>query len=211
MAQMKMYFDEISASLPGFTGKFNALTGSVDGLTGSVYEAANAFLALAKAQVMADAYKIIMTDAAKDMALSQMKIEKMTTISHTQAMNHPVIKEHTEARKAFDSASAGWENAMGNVNGLLADMAPPVKTTSTGTGRTAANTSRMLDISEEELKYWKDLAEREAINQFTTAEIHIEQHNENHINSDLDVDGITKKLLDNVGAATLSVSEGNYV
>ena len=58
---------------------------------------------------------------------------------------------------------------------------------------TAENTARMadaLDISEEHLAYMRDIAEREAINRFTTAEIYIQQNNENHINSELDADGI---------------------
>lgn len=61
------------------------------------------------------------------------------------------------------------------------------------TGDTAGNTAAMsdaLDIAEEDLAYLRDIAEREAINRFTTAEIHVEQHNENHISSDTDLDGI---------------------
>jgi len=61
------------------------------------------------------------------------------------------------------------------------------------TGDTAANTASMadtLDITEEDLAYLRDIAEREAINRFTTAEITVEQHNENHIDKDADLDGI---------------------
>ena len=60
------------------------------------------------------------------------------------------------------------------------------------TGDTAGNTAAMsdaLDITEEDLSYLRDIAEREAINRFTTAEIHVEQHNENHIFKDADMDG----------------------
>ena len=61
---------------------------------------------------------------------------------------------------------------------------------------TAGNTAKMansMEVAEEDLKYLRDIAEREAINRFTTAEIRIEQHNENHIGSGMDVDGIMDK------------------
>jgi len=60
-------------------------------------------------------------------------------------------------------------------------------------GDTAANTAKAadaLDYAEEDLKYMRDIAEREAVNRYTTAEIRIEQNNENHISSEMDLDGV---------------------
>lgn len=77
------------------------------------------------------------------------------------------------------------------------------------TGDTAGNTAAMsdaLDIAEEDLAYLRDIAEREAINRFTTAEIHVEQHNENHISSDTDLDGIMDAWANDF-AEKLDVSE----
>lgn len=77
------------------------------------------------------------------------------------------------------------------------------------TGDTAGNTAAMsdaLDITEEDLSYLRDIAEREAINRFTTAEIHVEQHNENHISKDADLDGIMDAWADDF-AEKLDVSE----
>ena len=77
------------------------------------------------------------------------------------------------------------------------------------TGDTAGNTAAMsdaLDIAEEDLVYLRDIAEREAINRFTTAEIHVEQHNENHISSDTDLDGIMDAWANDF-AEKLDVSE----
>lgn len=77
------------------------------------------------------------------------------------------------------------------------------------TGDTAGNTAAMsdaLDIAEEDLAYLRDIAEREAINRFTTAEIHVEQHNENHISGDTDLDGIMNAWANDF-AEKLDVSE----
>lgn len=77
------------------------------------------------------------------------------------------------------------------------------------TGDTAGNTAAMseaLDIAEEDLSYLRDIAEREAINKFTTAEIHVEQHNENHISKDADLDGIMDAWANDF-AEKLDVSE----
>ena len=71
-----------------------------------------------------------------------------------------------------------------------------------------SNISNSMDITSEDLKYLKDLAERETINRFTTAEIRIEQHNSNNINSDLDIDGIVNKLTIGVNEAMEKVAEG---
>lgn len=77
------------------------------------------------------------------------------------------------------------------------------------TGDTAVNTAATadaLDIAEEDLAYLRDIAEREAINRFTTAEIKVEQHNENHISKDADLDGIMDAWANDF-AEKLEVSE----
>lgn len=77
------------------------------------------------------------------------------------------------------------------------------------TGDTAGNTAAMsdaLDIAEEDLAYMRDIAEREAINQFTTAEIRVEQQNTNYISQDADLDGIMDAWANDF-ATKLDVSE----
>lgn len=69
-----------------------------------------------------------------------------------------------------------------------------------------AATADALDIAEEDLAYLRDIAEREAINRFTTAEIKVEQHNENHISSEMDIDGIMDAWANDF-AEKLDVSE----
>ena len=76
---------------------------------------------------------------------------------------------------------------------------------------TADNTSKAansLDITSEDLKYLRDIAERDVINRFTTAEIKVEMNNNNTINSDTDLDGIVDYLVNGVSDAMEIVAEG---
>lgn len=75
----------------------------------------------------------------------------------------------------------------------------------------ADNTSGMKDkmeISGEDLKYMRDIAEREAINRYTTSEITINQTNNNQIASDMDVDGILTALSDDFAEKMYISAEG---
>jgi len=78
------------------------------------------------------------------------------------------------------------------------------------TGDTAANTDGMLDIAEEDLKYMRDIAERDAINRYTTAEVTITQNNENHISSNMDLDGVIGYLNDGVEESVSIAAEGGH-
>lgn len=75
----------------------------------------------------------------------------------------------------------------------------------------AGNTGSMaesMELSGEDLQYLRDIAEQEAINRFTTAEIKIEQTNHNQINSGMDLDGIVSGLDDALGEAIEIMTEG---
>ena len=120
-----------------------------------------------------------------------------------------------------DAASAGYKFGEGiadKVSGFFGGGLDSIDAFNMGnawdgiygnTADTAANTAataEALDVAEEDLAYLRDIAEREAINRFTTAEIKVEQHNENHISKDADLDGIMDAWANDF-AEKLEVSE----
>lgn len=79
---------------------------------------------------------------------------------------------------------------------------------------TAENTGKMsdaLEIAGEDLKYLRDIAERDVINRFTTAEIKVEMNNTNNISSDMDVDGVINTLVIGIHEAMEKAAEGVHV
>lgn len=68
-----------------------------------------------------------------------------------------------------------------------------------------------MDITEEELKYLRDIAEQETVNRFTTAEIKIEQTNHNTISNDIDLDGFVISLTEAVNEAAETMAEGVHI
>ncbi len=81
-------------------------------------------------------------------------------------------------------------------------------------GDIAGNTGAIkdsMDITEEDLKYLRDIAEQEAINRFTTAEINIEAPITNQISKDVDLDGVVDGLTGAVNEAADIIAEGVHI
>ena len=76
---------------------------------------------------------------------------------------------------------------------------------------TAGNTARAadsLEITDEDIKYLRDIAERDVVNRFTTAEIKVEMTNNNNVSSDMDLDGMVDYLATGVNEAMEKAAEG---
>lgn len=101
----------------------------------------------------------------------------------------PNVEDYTSG---FDDAIAN--SGIGDGIGSIADDTGSIKDS--------------MDITEEDLKYLRDIAEQEAVNRFTTAEVTIEQTNHNTISSDMDLDGIVSGLDDAMGEAIDIITEG---
>ncbi len=117
---------------------------------------------------------------------------------------------------AFD-AGAAWGDGLFSKDSASEDAIIDDAYTTTGAGSMldttdviADNTGEALDISNENLKYLRDIAETETINRFTTAEIKVDMKNNNTINNNMDIDGIVEQLTVGVQEAMTVAAEGVY-
>lgn len=73
------------------------------------------------------------------------------------------------------------------------------------------NISNTLEITDEDIKYLRDIAERDAINRFTTAEIRVDMGGvNNHINSSMDLDGFMQSFCSGLEEASAIAAEGAH-
>lgn len=76
----------------------------------------------------------------------------------------------------------------------------------------AGNTAAIkdsVDITEEDLRYLRDIAEQESVNKYTVAEVKIDMSGmQNSINSGDDIDGFITKLTDSVKESVDTIAEG---
>lgn len=88
----------------------------------------------------------------------------------------------------------------------------PYDELSKGVGDISDNTGSMaksLEVSGEELEYLRDIAERDAINRFTTAEVKIDMSGmTNKIDGGADLDGVIRELTDGFSEALVTAAEG---
>ena len=78
----------------------------------------------------------------------------------------------------------------------------------------ADNTDQIADdveMSSEDLELLRDIAERQEINRYTTAEIRVEMVNNNTISSEMDIDGVVNLLEIKVQEAMVTSAEGVHI
>ena len=109
-----------------------------------------------------------------------------------------------------DDYTSGFDDVIANAGTV--DAGADVGDIEDNTGSIADDTgdiSDALDITQEDLKYLRDIAEQEAINRYTTAEIKVDMSGmQNNINTDDDIDGFVNKLTESVNEAVDSMTEG---
>lgn len=110
--------------------------------------------------------------------------------------------------KGIDAKIGGMFNTggLGDSSGFdLGDIAAYTGETADNTGKTAG----ALAVTEEQLEYLRDIAERDAINRFTTAEVKIDMTGmTNRIDGSADLDGVISQLTEGFTEALVTAAEG---
>ena len=131
--------------------------------------------------------------------------------------------EYGDAWAAGNSLGRGIEDAVGGLfnfdlgaaENYGADSPFALDDISNNADLTAANTGATADAltaTTEELEYLRDIAERDAINRFTTAEVKIDMTGmQNRIEGGADLDGVISALTDGFTEALLTAAEGVHV
>lgn len=131
--------------------------------------------------------------------------------------------EYGDAWAAGNSLGRGIEDAVGGLfnfdlgaaENYGADSPFALDDISNNAALTAANTGATADAltaTTEELEYLRDIAERDAINRFTAAEVKIDMTGmQNRIEGGADLDGVISALTDGFTEALLTAAEGVHV
>lgn len=104
-----------------------------------------------------------------------------------------------------------FKKGMNIGDGISEKISGVMNTIAGNTSSIAKNTEKTnstLDLTKEELKYLRDVAEQEVINRYTTASVKVEMTNNNNINSELDADGVIRKFYNEIAEAASIVAEG---
>jgi len=164
------------------------------------------------------------TAAAENEAAKQARAEDLAAFEAELAAGKAHRDSELQAQKAnLEKSMEGYEQAKNNFaealvrsqaeedtksDGEEAAQDPMLDEIGANTGEIAGNTSGLKETNED-LKYLRDIAEQEAINRFTTAEVKIDMTGmTNRIDSNMDLDGVLTTLTEGFAEALEVAAEG---
>nr|UWG21598.1 MAG: hypothetical protein [Bacteriophage sp.] len=115
----------------------------------------------------------------------------------------------SKIKNTLSSKATNIPNANNYPNALASSNAATAANTA-DTAKNTAKTANTLSASSEDLKYLRDIADREYVNKFTTAQIKVEMINHNNVNNDMDLDGMAEHLRSKIEEEMNAAAEGEH-
>lgn len=117
----------------------------------------------------------------------------------------------SKIKNTLSSKATNIPNANNYPNALASsNVATATAANTADTAKNTATTANTLSASSEDLKYLRDIADREYVNKFTTAQIKVEMINHNNVNNDMDLDGMAEHLRSKIEEEMNAAAEGEH-
>ena len=122
-------------------------------------------------------------------------------------------KEKIEYSTAYANGYNWGANLQSNISEKLGLDLPddPATNLLSNIADNTAQIAEDVSVSSDDIKLLRDIAERQVINKYTTAEIKVEMVNHNNISSEMDLDGVVNLLEAKVTEALVTSAEGVHI
>lgn len=198
--------------LNAVNGGFDSLDDAVKNLLGQMISRLLSFGKIAT-KIIDAVFGTNWTDKLNELqntALSWGKNENAITISR----NAPTIEKRFAYKDAWNFGYNLGQSIDEKFSAANASATPEFDALNNNVAAIAANTADTADalqLSNEDLKMLRNIAERQEINKYTTAEIKVEMVNHNNISNEMDLDGVVNLLEAKVTEALVTSAEGVHI
>lgn len=198
--------------LNAVNGGFDSLDDAVKNLLGQMISRLLSFGKIAT-KIIDAVFGTNWTDKLNELqntALSWGKNENAITISR----NAPTIEKRFAYKDAWNFGYNLGQSIDEKFSAANASATPEFDALNNNVAAIAANTADTADalqLSNEDLKMLRNIAERQEINRYTTAEIKVEMVNHNNISNEMDLDGVVNLLEAKLTEALVTSAEGVHI
>lgn len=219
MTELDRLLQILNERMPGLSAYVDEQSGALRTLAGGLYETVDAYYAAAEAQAMYAAYEKLLGQTAEEILLARIDYEslgrRLSSGQYNTGVSMGITNELLRSYGQLAEKEARMQRLLEQMAALdrpaTGDNSAAIRESSARTATATARAAEKLEIVEEELQYFRDAAEREAINRFTTAQIAVNLGGiTQNVSDKTDLDGLVNYLEQALLESMESAAEGVY-